>query len=72
MGINTPLKNTTPYFFPTPFPSPPPLTSSKYPKPLPPFIDNYPLNIAFFRTLPHPSTSNEFSVNPQNIKVFHP
>ena len=60
-GIKTPLKNTTPLF-----PAKSPLKLANCPIP---FLGNPPLYIAFCEPCP---LKLDLSLNPQNIKVFHP
>ena len=68
-GINPPLKNNTPSFLP----SPPPPWINKLSKPPPPFLKN-PLLLIDFLWSPRPPLpeKSDLSVNPKNIKVFHP
>ena len=63
-GINPPLKNTAPP--PSFLPSPPPLNQQTVQAP--PFLGNPPLYIGFS----WPPLKSDLSVNPQNIKVYHP
>ena len=65
IGVSTPSKNTAP---PPPsfLPSPPPLNQQTVQAS--PFLENPPLYIGFS----WPPLKSDLSVNPQNIKVYHP
>ena len=65
IGVSTPLSKSLP---PPPsfLPSPPPLNQQTVQAP--PFLGNPPLYIGFS----WPPLKSDLSVNPQNIKVYHP
>ena len=64
IGVSTPLSKTLPP--PSFLPSPPPLNQQTVQAP--PFLGNPPLYIGFS----WPPLKSDLSVNPQNIKVYHP